>query len=300
MMGAASALALGLIGNSGGKPTAMNTEYTGALDISNYVGVLVVFTLLPAGTVATLVGLYLLWRTAKSNIRAAVTYGSLITSTAVSLFILFFSIRPQDTFSLGYGTNHYDVVKSTVGGVVLVQWLACVVAAAWILVSRATSTGDQSAANPVFAPLHTRPTRPVVAGLLLFAALFVLCCCLSPVFNYSPQSYFPAKSEYSLVDWAIGSRFQVKMYSDVVVYYSFIVSLIVLGCCAQVTVVKRCMHKRFKFPFLRFGMTVGEALVVLCFIGLATSWLVYWRWIYHRIVDETSAVRHHSSVLNEQ
>ena len=65
----------------------------------------------------------------------------------------------------------------------------------------------------------------IAALVALMLALVVMCSSLSSVFNYSARSYFPATSKYSLVQNfpASTKNFKFKVYTDVVVYYSFLV-----------------------------------------------------------------------------
>ena len=106
-----------------------------------------------------------------------------------------------------------------------------------------------SASKPL-EPGALRSRLPGVCVIVLVLVLAMLATTVfSPVFVYSSQSYFKSTSEFALLSVTFNAKFTAKLFEDVVVYYSVMVSLALLGVAAhQVRGVKRFLHIRLRVP----------------------------------------------------
>lgn len=102
-------------------------------------------------------------------------------------------------------------------------------------------------------------------------------------------------------------KFRFKVYEDVVVYFSYIASIAVLATVAHLnpTIGKTLNRRRLVVdtssrapsimqaldtvnPF-KFGVSVGEAVLVLSWLGLAAWWVYFFAWSYPRVRDEATS-----------
>jgi len=102
----------------------------------------------------------------------------------------------------------------------------------------------------------------------------------------------PANSPYA---WAVISTdnpkrnhgFSTHMFVDVIVFYSLITIICLIGLAAHLapgTSFARGLHKRIRFPgsklMFEHGATVGEFIVWITIIIFFVFWLLFWRYLY--------------------
>ena len=68
---------------------------------------------------------------------------------------------------------------------------------------------------------------PSFTLIALFVGCFVMCCCLSCVWNYSSGSYFPWVSPEAVANWRLTSHFVVKVISWLDTYAVLLGSLLI-------------------------------------------------------------------------
>jgi hypothetical protein len=157
--------------------------------------------------------------------------------------------------------------------------------------------------------------------LVLGAAVTFASSIFTPVWNFSSTSYFPSQSldslgnSWSLLDPALKFVLgpppadplnwqqpivYVKLYSDVVVYFTFVLGIATLGCVGtHVPAVRRALHRRYNCalpaalaavdPFPQ-GACLGELLLAAALAGLYAYWVAYWGFLYTRITNEAAAL----------
>ncbi|RYG51974.1 hypothetical protein EON67_02255, partial [archaeon] len=89
-----------------------------------------------------------------------------------------------------------------------------------------------------------------------------------------------------------------KVYEDVVVYFSLLLSVVVIGLVAnRIPAARRFLHRRFLVPCLPkwftlwpHGMCVGEASVLAVVAALYVYWFWYWSFGYPRIAQEAAGM----------
>ena len=183
--------------------------------------------------------------------------------------------------------------------------------------------------EPPFPPTALSPHGLAMAGnwrslawlLLLGACITFASSIFTPVWNFSSTSYFPSQSLDSLGNsWSLldpGLKFvlgpppadtvnwqqaivYVKLYSDVVVYFTFVLGVAALGCVGTyVPALRRALHRRYNCalpaalaavdPFPQ-GASLGELLLAAALAGLYAYWALYWGFLYTRITNEAAAL----------
>lgn len=165
-------------------------------------------------------------------------------------------------------------------------------------------------------------------SLMLIAAsfilIFILGLILPHIWTDTPNYYYTRDSPYSLIHnviWFTGREHYIhenvtvtengvnetisesvlnpnwvvpnvylKLYPDIVVYYSFLIVIIFVGCLATYHVpVRRFLHRRIPIDFLPkilnlwpMGASLGELALATAVTALHCYWLWYWSagWLY--------------------
>ena len=179
------------------------------------------------------------------------------------------------------------------------------------------STSSMRAVRPG-AALGAEPDRasniqPVLLSVAVLVGCFLLSSALSPIWNYSANSYFKSQSEYSLGYFPVGEPlgcnsgvnrscsctfqdqevpcywFTWKIFPDNLLYYMFLIASVLLGAAAH-TYRWHWLAKRLNTPrcLARWlgcfpnGITVLEAVVVAAVSALFLVWFIYWNFLYRR------------------
>lgn len=308
-----------LVGDSFSLPSVY-TGYTGVISWANFSGVILQLFVLPIGL--TFLGLSVTalvrsrtptnaWWTAL--LLAVLGLGCIVWSV-VSWTML---IRPANTFS---SSDPADALQQLEGGfyfaifaplgvtilAIAVRTSLCPGAApSESRTTRARPRGGSSSSAGVTAPGDIQPVRccsssgvGACALLLLIAALVAATSILTNVWNFSAKSYLPYISPYSLLNLELGPNVVTKVYEDVVVYFSMLTLLVLLGLASRfVPAVNGVATRRLPVcgsatgwwnPWAH-GITVGELAVVVWFLALFGYWIHYWGFKYQRIASEAQA-----------
>jgi hypothetical protein len=193
------------------------------------------------------------------------------------------------------------------------------------------------AAKAAAASLARRPHQPdgflsnfpgVLFGLLVLTSVAGSTAILSCVWAYSSFSYFASLGidndvVYTIVQgvqWVLGpvpdpsstyvqAVINIKLYVDVVVYFSVLGGIMLLGFLGlRSPAVRRALHARLAARFSLawrksmsshagtnglyawlVAVTVGETVVVAAVLGLFAFWLWFWSTGYPRILQEAQA-----------
>eukprot|EP00048_Salpingoeca_helianthica_P012116 m.174893 g.174893 ORF g.174893 m.174893 type:complete len:910 (+) comp15329_c1_seq4:2068-4797(+) len=105
--------------------------------------------------------------------------------------------------------------------------------------------------------------------------------------------YFRATSPYSLVNWVWSKNFIYKLFPDVLAYYLFIFTVVIVAYVAhKKPELSRWLHRRVWAPRGRwpqwlvlwhpfpYGISNGEVLLMAAFGGFIIFWVVYWRVVF--------------------
>lgn len=157
----------------------------------------------------------------------------------------------------------------------------------------------------------------IIPIVLSFSLFFVLSTVLPSTWRngltqyMTPGAYFALDSPYSIVHnvtWYKGSHIPYianttildtnyvaptiyfKLYQDVIVYYSVVVAVVVLGAISTYYApLRRIMHTRLSVDWIPksislwpYGMCLGEIFLVTAILGLEAYWFWYWSdgWTY--------------------
>lgn len=223
-----------------------------------------------------------------------------------------YMLQPEDTW-IPY-PNNTDAVQTLMGSFVTVIYPALGFAATSVLASywcacrgsRSAGVAPRMGGGRSIQPDGLRHNwRGAAVALLVICAAGVACSFLSPVWNYSPPSYFGSDSVYSLIHVALnfnGHLLYVKLYEDIVVFYGVLLGLAGAGLLATYYApARRAMHARFAPKWLaglpawlagewRHGVSSGEVGLITSLVGLTAYWLYYWAVRYDRIRIETATM----------
>lgn len=232
---------------------------------------------------------------------------ALILSVCV-LLVWVFILKPWAIFpnaagtagGYGHGFNRYGIIELYFGGYLAVL-LPILIAVYWLVWHHLSNKLDRDDGLHNHAARRLEPPAFQCGKLSLLLAVlvaaFLATMAFSPVINYSPQSYFPSTSTYSLLSISLGPHFTSKLYEDAVVYYCFLCGLACLGAAGHSSYkVRRVLHTRLRVPgdpsssFHPFphGISVGEIGLLLAGAALYAYWLYFWRWNYARIQTEAA------------
>jgi hypothetical protein len=138
------------------------------------------------------------------------------------------------------------------------------------------------------------------------------------MWNYPSNQYFPATTSFSIlpVSWAtINANFTFKLYSDVAVWFAFLVGVALLATTSHfVPAVRHVLHTRVRvsssclssksvvaswFGMFPFGATVGELLMLIAISCLYAFWASYWPgFLYNRITGDDQGDGSGETLLN--
>jgi predicted ferric reductase len=163
-------------------------------------------------------------------------------------------------------------------------------------VSPAARRAAASALKRSIQPVGCPSACPGSCALLVLIGLLVIATSsLTNVWNFSAHSYLPYLSPYSLINIQIGDNYVSKVYEDVVVFFSALTVLVLMGVLGKtVPTVRALFTRRMRClspssgwwnPWAT-GITVGEILVTGLFLGLFGYWIHYWGFNYKRIRTE--------------
>ena len=236
---------------------------------------------------------------------AAVVVFAVLLVLAWLLLLKPWAIFPQPNGDGGYahGWNHYSAFQLYYGGYATIL-LPALITVYVVVANRLMAKPELSLkfTRPTLQPLERHSycshlcTLLVILVLAFFATFF-----FSPVINYSPQSYFPSQSPYSLISISAGSHFVTKVYKDTIVYYSVMIGVVLLGALAHtMQPLRSLLHRRMRFPGnpssmlhpFPHGVSIGELLLVCVGLFLFGFWLYFWRWDYARIENEAALDKH--------
>ena len=207
-----------------------------------------------------------------------------------------------------YDTLHNDELQVLIGGFVFLTFFPLGLVTFFIMVdSNKRRCGVKS--SPTLSASGLKDIFPYAILAVWYFAIVALCCSsFSSVWNYSAHSYFMADSPYNLLDDVVAKvsdKFIFKVYKDVVVYYTVLSALVVVGAVAHYSSKLRSFLAR-RVPVVRFHHTnnglqrwlsevfpryisIGEILALSVLFGLAGYWLYFWRWDYARIPNEANS-----------
>ena len=143
-------------------------------------------------------------------------------------------------------------------------------------------------------------------SVFVLVSCFLLSSSLSPIWNFSANSYFKTPSSHSLWYLPVGDPlngnctyndkpvpcywFTWKIFPDTTLYYLFLITCVVVGAAAH--------HRRWKWSATKLpaprcfalrwlgcfpnGLTVLEACAAFAVASLFVVWFVYWNFVYDR------------------
>jgi len=224
-------------------------------------------------------------------------------------------IRPDQTFAVA----RPDTLKQFLGGLMFACYAPTTIMAAsvtWIIWREANRVDFSNNLAPL-SPDSRETREDVRAIVLLWICLFfvsLISCLLSCVWNWNSMSYFHFDSPWSIIPstkWTLGPDstdpnytdpfLYVKLYEDVLVYFTTIAFAVVVGIVGSYHApLRRFLHKRIRIPIPNIpsainlfphGASIGELLVLSLVVGLHAYWLYFWGFHYDRFKNEAVSMQ---------
>ena len=222
-----------------------------------------------------------------------------------------YMLQPSTLYDAGdddlFGLLHNDELIVILGGFIFLTFFPLGMTALYIIfepyiLSVCKGKDKRNSLSPNY---WDQNRIQIISVFIYLGALAVACSAFSPIWNFSAHSYFKSTSPYSILpnDGSVGKLFYWKVYTDVVVFYTVLGALVIIGTIVHFNDNLRVMAAK-RIPFVRFQTTepsalqryllhllpryisIGEILGLLSVFSLALVWLCYWRWGYDRIAEE--------------
>ena len=226
-------------------------------------------------------------------------------------------VVPENTF---VANPPYDTLRVALGALLFAVYPALGLAA---IVAAASAWCVWRAHPDAHVPRATQPEslRDNARGIVLLTAVLLLCVglssTLSPVWNYSPSSYFsyvsPQAINPSSWAWRFGADPDpgdishsspvviIKIYEDVIVWYAIIACVAAGGAVGLASKrARRLLHTRVTRPFAgaprrllpstewRIGVTIGELLLVTTVLAYTAYFVCFWLITFPRMYQEAT------------
>eukprot|EP00056_Hartaetosiga_gracilis_P014109 m.239742 g.239742 ORF g.239742 m.239742 type:complete len:800 (-) comp14013_c0_seq1:142-2541(-) len=302
-------LGIGFLGRAFSKlcsdKCAAARQYEGCFDALPFIGVVLVVFVSPLGVLGfgSLV-VQFANRVAIYGRTAMISAVGGLTAVAVSIMIASWVLllKPKTTFvGRPDGSNENDPLLVLIGGFIMIAFTALSISCGTVLFEMLTFKNKPiSYSNASLTPRGIAQNwKQYVTALCLFAICAFCNATFSSVWNYSAKSYFPATSEYAVVQVAVHNvtnsteMLVFKLYEDTIVYYSFMGVIATIGFCVHlVPSIRRLLHSRIVVPrslkkWFLGGISLGESIFVFSILVLYIYWIWFWRWGYDRIYNET-------------
>lgn len=259
------------------------------------------------------------------SVAAGILAGHVVLAAVGTYFVWDEMLQPSNVF-VAYPFN-VDSLRVLMGAMLTVVYPSLGVAAASVLSgywcscrgARAAGVPPRAGGGRSVQPTELKHNWHAAAfAVAAVAAVGVAASFLSPVWNYSPPSYFGFDSPFSLVR-GVSVRFGpdpapgnpqhlvppvivVKLYEDVLVFYCVLLGLAAAGLLATYHAPsRRVLHTRVAPRWLRalpawlagewrHGLCLGELGVLVALGGLTAYWALYWTVRYSRIATESAAM----------
>jgi hypothetical protein len=294
-----------------------STTPDNVLDTKAVAGIVIFLVGISAGPLAISLAVILAARTgANFLVRAGVPVAGLAGCIAAVWSSAATMLQADITFRQ---TPAPDNLRQTLGGFVVVVYGGMAVALAIVLFLQLRTGAYPPAAATKHAPRAVQPTAVCYnwRGMAFLAVLFALCFWLttfmSSCWNFSATSYFTTPANVNSLTTATWTLPQYdntaensatvtwyapiiyfKIYADVVVYFSVVFGVALLGFIGSaIPSVRRLLHRRVlarglfaKWVWVE-GLSVGEALVLAAVGGLFAYWTYYWGSWYGRFATES-------------
>eukprot|EP00048_Salpingoeca_helianthica_P012115 m.174866 g.174866 ORF g.174866 m.174866 type:complete len:905 (+) comp15329_c1_seq1:85-2799(+) len=227
-------------------------------------------------------------------VRAFIAMSAMLCVIGIALSTKYM-IQPEETFTESVAGGLEDPMLAAVGATFVVGFSFLFFISIGILVY-------------MFQPLQglrkrlQRAVSTIRYRVWFFLLLMLFLCFTVSNFMCNPVGagetwsgvYFRATSPYSLVNWKWTENFIFKLFPDVLAYYLFIFTVVIVAVFAhRYQTLAHWLHRRvwapsgewteswlFKWHPFPYGISNGEVVLLAAFGGFFVFWVVYWRIIF--------------------
>eukprot|EP00042_Codosiga_hollandica_P050205 m.595124 g.595124 ORF g.595124 m.595124 type:complete len:901 (-) comp58040_c0_seq5:139-2841(-) len=294
---------------------------SGCFTPAQFTGLLLQVFLIPIGVLALAAALVESGQRARTRPLLARLCLILILSFCVAISAVIWTrlVRPEYTWSVTDPTDSLWVILGT-----MMLFGSIPVGLVALITLFQLSPAGRKGLDQLTASLFPRPSvkdlgglsshqlksniSSIVLAILYIIAQVVACSIFAPIWNDTTAGYLPTTSTYAYGDgWTIDSRVQFKLFEDIVVFYSVLMGIIIIGATAHFCRPLRNLLQ-LKFPVYRVAapsqssfvhnllsaimpryIVLAEVGGLAVFIGLTVYWVHYWRFEFVNIENAALA-----------